>query len=62
MLGVHESTVSRKLEKIPGIGSRHVGHAAKLPFSPKQAVIVKLGNPVEVNRVNRNHSDLSQTA
>ena len=50
------------LEEIPGIGASHVGHATKLPFSPEQTVVVKLGNPIQVNRVDRDHTTFSQTA
>jgi hypothetical protein len=49
------------LDKISGIGARHIGHAAKLPLSPQQAIVVKFRNPVEMNRVDRNHSAFSQT-
>jgi hypothetical protein len=49
------------LKEIPGIEASHVGHAAKA-LSAQQAVVVKLGNPIQVNRIDCNHTTFSQTA
>src|ERR1700688_3745177 len=50
--------LSSDLDQISGIGACHISHAAKLPLSPKQAVVVKLRNPVEMNRVDRDRPAL----
>src|SRR5260370_5532717 len=47
--------------EIRGIIASHVGNAANLALSPKQAIVVELRNPVEVNGVDGNHSSLPKT-
>src|ERR1019366_9030991 len=49
------------LEKVASVGAGHVRNTANLALAPKQMVVVKLGNMIEMNRVNGDDSSLAQT-
>ena len=46
----------------PGHRTVSCRHAANLPFAPKQAVVVKLRNPVQMNRIDCNYAAFPQAA
>src|SRR6266852_3785083 len=55
-----QTNLARDLEEISSVSPSHVRDTPKLALAPEQAVIVKLRNPVQVNRVDGNHSSLPQ--
>src|ERR1700730_10692034 len=49
-------------KEIPGIIASHVRDTSNLALAPKQAIVIELRNPVEVNGVDGYYSSFPQTA
>src|SRR6266446_6010206 len=52
--------LARDLEEISSVSTSHVRDTPKLALAPEQAIIVKLGDSVQVNCVDGNRSSLPQ--
>src|SRR6185437_15209926 len=48
-------------QKITRVVASHVGYAPDLAFAPEKSVVIELRNPIEMNRVDGNHTAFSQT-
>src|ERR1035441_7456862 len=56
-----ELDLGGNLEKVARVRAGHVRNAANLALPPKQMVVVKLGNAIEMDRVDGDDSSLAQT-
>src|SRR6267143_3262417 len=57
-----KADLARDPKEIPGIIASHVRDTSNLALAPKQAIVIELRNPVEVNGVDGYYSSLPQTA
>src|ERR1017187_1172001 len=54
-----ELDLGGNLEKVARVGAGHVRNAANLALTPKQMVVVELGNAIEMDRVDGAASSLA---
>src|ERR1041385_4186118 len=51
-----QANFSGQFQKIARISASHIGDAAQLPLSPKQAIVVKFGHAIQMNCIDRHNS------